>query len=103
MRHADIALYAAKETAWGVAEYDPGRDPDSAEVLRLMDELRTALDKGRLTTRYQPVVTCVDGSVARVEAITCWPRPGGVFCGERLLLPRRAGCCALDGCSRSRA
>jgi diguanylate cyclase (GGDEF)-like protein/PAS domain S-box-containing protein len=97
MRHADVALYAAKEIAHGVAEYDPSRDPDSAEVLGLMDELCAALDEGRLTTHYQPVVSCADGVVVRVGAVTCWPQPdGGAFCGEQLL-PLVARC---DGYER---
>ena len=100
MRHADVALYAAKDMAQGVAEYDPSRDPDGAEVLGLMDELRAALDEGRLTTRFQPVVSCADGAVVRVEAITCWPRPGGgTFCGEQLL-PLVARCDAHERIAR---
>jgi diguanylate cyclase (GGDEF)-like protein len=86
MRHADVALYAAKGTAQGVERYDPTSDPDSAEVHGLIDELCAALDGGRLATRYQPVLSCAGDAIVRVEALTCWSRPGdGALCSEDVL------------------
>ena len=40
---ADVALYAAKELAEGVAEYDPPLDAGDAEILDVLAQARAAL------------------------------------------------------------
>jgi len=93
LRHADVALYAAKGRPQGVALYDPLQDPDSPEILELMDDVRMAFEDGQIAMRYQPVISCVDDSVLRVEALACWPRPDGtaMTADEILYLVARCG------------
>jgi diguanylate cyclase (GGDEF)-like protein/PAS domain S-box-containing protein len=83
MQHADVALYLAKESPQGVALYEPALDPNSPELLELLNEVRTAVMDGRILMHYQPVVSCADGGVTRVEALARLPRPdGSVMCAE---------------------
>jgi diguanylate cyclase (GGDEF)-like protein/PAS domain S-box-containing protein len=46
LHHADVALYAAKELAEGVAEYDPQLDAGGAEIIDVLTEARAALERG---------------------------------------------------------
>jgi diguanylate cyclase (GGDEF)-like protein/PAS domain S-box-containing protein len=77
LRHADVALYAAKERLDGVASYQARRDPNSPARLALLDELRTAIENDGLTLHYQPEVELVGGRVVRLEALARWPHADG--------------------------
>lgn len=76
MRHADLAMYEAKQQ---------GRDrirhfTDSMRLAverrqRLMDDLRGALQAGELTVHYHPVVRVADGLPVGMEAALRWCHP----------------------------
>ena len=44
LHHADVALYAAKELAEGVEQYDPRLDAGDAEILDVLTEARAGLE-----------------------------------------------------------
>ena len=77
MRHADIALYEAK---------NQGRDRSvlfSAEMAKRVEhrrsieiELRTALEANQLRLHYQPIIACRTGAIVGVEALLRWFHPG---------------------------
>jgi diguanylate cyclase (GGDEF)-like protein len=75
LRRADIAMYAAKQSAephrWYCAELDRQTSEDS----RLGAELRTALDADQLRLVYQPIVELPRGRIVAVEALVRWDHP----------------------------
>jgi len=96
MQHADVALYLAKERSHGVALYEPALDPNSPELLELLDEVRTAVEDGRIDMHYQPVVSCADGRIVRVEALARLPRADGTVMAAEDFVPFVARCGRLE-------
>lgn len=91
---ADLAMYAAKRSrssvpstfspdmmlidpdvveATGIAAGRPGSD--GASQVRLLGELRHAIDRGELDVVYQPKVELSTGRIVGVEALLRWPHP----------------------------
>lgn len=81
IRHADTAMYAAKEDRSGWTIYGGARDDLSPHRLALLGEIRTALETRQLVVHYQPMVDIRDGSLRGFEALVRWQHP------ERGLLP----------------
>jgi diguanylate cyclase (GGDEF)-like protein/PAS domain S-box-containing protein len=77
LRHADVALYLAKDTARGAALYDTSLDPNSPARMALLNDLRTAITAGGLELHYQPQIELAGGSVVRMEALARWPLADG--------------------------
>jgi len=76
LRAADVAMYAAKKAAQGVAIYTPAQDSNSPERLRLMTELAQAIRNGELVLHYQPKIDLRDGvRVSGFEALVRWQHP----------------------------
>jgi diguanylate cyclase (GGDEF)-like protein/PAS domain S-box-containing protein len=75
LRRADIAMYAAKEARSGLAMYEPEADLHSPERLRLLTDLRRAIEHGELILHYQPQVDVGTGTLAAVEALVRWQHP----------------------------
>jgi diguanylate cyclase (GGDEF)-like protein len=74
MRCADQAMYRAKDGGEWYAVYEPGIDSE-IDRLRLVDDLRTALQNDELELHYQPQIDLTSGSVVAVEALLRWPHP----------------------------
>ncbi|HVZ32733.1 MAG TPA: EAL domain-containing protein, partial [Polyangiaceae bacterium] len=73
MRHADMAMYAAKEHGKNnVQFYASGTSPMSIERLRLETCLRKALERNEFHVQYQPRVDVVSGEVTGAEALLRW-------------------------------
>jgi diguanylate cyclase (GGDEF)-like protein len=77
MRHADVAMYAAKARRGGLMIYDPQRDENSPARLQLVTELRDSLDDEHLALHFQPEIEVVSGRRVRLEALLRWNRRGG--------------------------
>jgi len=75
LRHADVAMYAAKRGRRGQQVYDPALDTHSPERLGLVAELRAAIAGGALALHYQPQADLASGRVRGVEALVRWPHP----------------------------
>ena len=79
LRDADTAMYKAKGA--GKARYalfDASLHTEVANRLRLEGDLRRAIDEGRLTVAYQPVVELSSGGADRIsgfEALVRWQHP----------------------------
>jgi diguanylate cyclase (GGDEF)-like protein len=93
LKHADVALYAAKEAPERVVTYAPELDPYTAERLALAGELRGAAERGELVVFYQPIVDAPGQEVRGVEALVRWQHPvrGLLAPGEFLPLAERTG------------
>ncbi len=72
LRHADIAMYAAKRAGGGARFYDRSEDRSTLRRLRLATELRRAMKNDDLDVWYQPVVELATGSVVSCEALLRW-------------------------------
>jgi diguanylate cyclase (GGDEF)-like protein len=72
MRHADVAMYLAKEAGGGVRFYDPSEDRSTLRRLTLATELRRAIEHEALQVWYQPVVQLGTGEVLGCEALLRW-------------------------------
>jgi diguanylate cyclase (GGDEF)-like protein/PAS domain S-box-containing protein len=75
LKHADVALYAAKDTGRdGFQVYRP-TDRDPSRELSLAGRLRHAAARGELVLHYQPLVDLRDRTVVGAEALIRWDDP----------------------------
>jgi len=87
LKHADVAMYAAKEAGRGTFRfYEPALGAQSAERLQVANELRSALAKSELVLYWQPVV---EGRAAVVgaEALVRWRHPQRGLLGPEEFVP----------------
>ncbi|HEX6872937.1 MAG TPA: EAL domain-containing protein [Micromonosporaceae bacterium] len=78
LRHAEVAMYDAKDRGAKYTVYSPGPDVSAAERLELLADLRRALELGRsdeLCLHYQPQVDLDSGDVVGLEALLRWCHP----------------------------
>jgi diguanylate cyclase (GGDEF)-like protein len=76
MRHADMALYRAKNEGRNRAcIYDAAMDADLVHRKVLQDDLRQAITNDGLRLAYQPVVNPSGEKVIGVEALARWLHP----------------------------
>jgi diguanylate cyclase (GGDEF)-like protein/PAS domain S-box-containing protein len=75
LRHADVAMYLAKEDDASYAFYDPSADTYDPSRLTLVGELRRAIEQRELTLHYQPMAMLASGEVIAVEALLRWHHP----------------------------
>jgi diguanylate cyclase (GGDEF)-like protein/PAS domain S-box-containing protein len=75
IRHADIAMYRAKEETNRFCFYAPGMGLHSRENLELEADLRRALERGELLVYYQPKVNMATGKIIGSEALLRWQHP----------------------------
>jgi diguanylate cyclase (GGDEF)-like protein len=76
LRHADLAMYAAKAAGrnrWSV--FDPAMARVAAWRRELEEDLRLALPRGELHLVYQPVVELGTGRTIGLEALLRWDHP----------------------------
>ena len=98
MRHADVAMYAAKGSGRDrYIVFAPGMESDVVHRRQLRGELERAMEEEQFVLHYQPVVNLITGEISAVEALVRWRHPtrGIVAPGEfihvaeesRLILP----------------
>ncbi len=104
LKQADVAMYSAKRSkSGGLHTFTPdmaladareielatdarnGAEPGAA--VRLLGELRHAIDHGDLTVFYQPKFDLRTGDVVGVEALVRWPHPKRGLLGPAHFLP----------------
>ena len=93
LKHADSALYRAKEEGRNTARfYKPAMQHDADARLQLEKDIRHALHNDELVLHYQPQVT-IDGRVTGAEALLRWQHPqrGMVQPGEFIPLAEETG------------
>ena len=88
LRHADVAMYAAKRHGAGSEYYDVVDDHHTVRRLGMLSELRTAIENGGIRLHYQPQLNLKTGAVTSVEALVRWHHPmyGDVSPGEFVAL-----------------
>ncbi len=82
MRHADIALYSAKEKQRGTLAFYDSKIEDHQRSRRILEaDLEQAVGLGQLELHYQPIVSLAHARVVGCEALIRWRHP------ERGLVP----------------
>jgi diguanylate cyclase (GGDEF)-like protein len=75
VKHADVALYSAKEARTPWAMYAPEGDVHSLDRLALAGQLRRGIERGELVVHYQPKLALREGGRHGVEALVRWQHP----------------------------
>ncbi len=75
LRHADSAMYLAKDSKKGVQLYSLEDDKSSLGHLTMIADLHKALEQKEFQLHYQPQIQCSTGRVLSVEALGRWSRP----------------------------
>ncbi|SDF81056.1 diguanylate cyclase (GGDEF) domain-containing protein [Lentzea fradiae] len=86
LKHADIAMYAAKRARLGTAVFEPG-DDHSAAQLTVISDLRRALDHEELVLHYQPKADARTGAVCGAEVLCRWQHPRLGLLGPDRFIP----------------
>jgi diguanylate cyclase (GGDEF)-like protein len=81
LRHADVAMYAAKEAHIGCKLYAPELDRHSVRRLSVIGDFRRALENDEIVVYYQPIVDVDGRHVYGAEGLVRWQHP------EQGLLP----------------
>jgi diguanylate cyclase (GGDEF)-like protein/PAS domain S-box-containing protein len=87
LRHADVAMYSAKETKAGYVFYDGSRAESDPAKLTLVSELRRAIEERELVLYYQPKAALANGAVQSVEALLRWNHPTRGLVGPDDFIP----------------
>ena len=81
LRHADIAMNAAKHDNSGYALFDLNYVEQNQQHLSLLAELRQAIERNEFVLYYQPKVGFATGAIGHAEALVRWIHP------ERGMIP----------------
>jgi diguanylate cyclase (GGDEF)-like protein len=75
LQRADIAMYVAKKANAPYQLYESSQDEHNLERLRLVGELKRAMDRRELVVYYQPKADLRTGAVVGTEALVRWIHP----------------------------
>lgn len=75
LRHADIAMNAAKHDNSSYALFDLNYVEQNQQHLSLLAELRQAIERNEFVLYYQPKVGFATGTIGHVEALVRWIHP----------------------------
>ena len=75
IKHADSAMFRAKEKRNNFCFYEQGMEAEIAKRLKLEQELRKAIDEDELVIHYQPQVALKTGELIGAEALVRWQHP----------------------------
>lgn len=75
MKHADQAMYAAKEDRNRFCYFTPSMQHMANEKMLLTHDLRQALARNELLIYYQPILDLPQGQIIKAEALLRWKHP----------------------------
>ncbi|MBK8133261.1 MAG: EAL domain-containing protein [Gammaproteobacteria bacterium] len=77
LKHADLAMFKAKETKNQFCFYQDGMEDAVSHKMQLQQELRQAIDNDQLVLYFQPQYDLTTDTVVAAEALVRWPRDDG--------------------------
>jgi diguanylate cyclase (GGDEF)-like protein/PAS domain S-box-containing protein len=97
LRHADAALYIAKDSGRSSFRFHVESDgPSSLERLELENSLRYAIGRDELRLYYQVQIDSQNGCVAGAEALVRWQHPGRGLLLPEHFIPLAESCGLID-------
>ena len=75
IKHADSAMFRAKEKRNDFCFYERGMEAEIAKRLKLEQELRKAIESDQLVLHYQPKIDFKTGDLVGAEALVRWEHP----------------------------
>ncbi len=75
IRHADIAMYQAKNTHGHISYYNEQLDKEQKELFGLQHDLAYAVDKNQFDLFFQPIVKIKNEQLYSAEALIRWEHP----------------------------
>ncbi|WP_435019632.1 putative bifunctional diguanylate cyclase/phosphodiesterase [Tundrisphaera sp. TA3] len=93
LRHADIAMYAAKRGQVGPTFFAPGQSNATPGKLALGTDLRDAVGTDQFVLHYQPKIDLLTGRPCGAEALMRWqhPRLGLIAPGQFIPMAEQMG------------
>jgi len=91
-RHAEVAMYNAKQRSMTLTTYTADLDSYNLRRLALLGELRNAIEHKQLLLHYQPKVDLISNRTVGVEALVRWnhPQHGLIPPGEFITLAEQS-------------
>jgi len=87
-RHADIAMYHAKEMGRNAYRFFAEKmNVDSSEYLKVRNGLRQSLERNELLLHYQPQFDLTSGRAVGVEALIRWHHPDSGLIAPARFIP----------------
>jgi diguanylate cyclase len=88
LRHADMAMYTAKDAGRGRhAMFEEPLDARLLERSTLLADLRQAVSRKELVLYYQPRICVTDGSIVSAEALIRWRHPTRGLLAPSVFIP----------------
>jgi len=88
LKHADAAMYRAKQAGRGTFRWYSGDfDRDNQARVEIERDLRTACDNDQFAIHYQPIVRLADGGMHGAEALLRWEHPEKGLISPSLFIP----------------
>jgi len=75
LKHADVAMYSAKNSGETYRQYDRSLNASISGRLDLTNSLRTAIEENQFVLHYQPLLNFSTGQIDKVEALIRWNHP----------------------------
>lgn len=75
MKHADVAMYRAKEQGDGYRFFNQSMNEQALQRLSMEQALRKALERDEFAVHYQPLVDTQLGKIIGAEALLRWEHP----------------------------
>lgn len=93
IRRADTAMHVAKDRGSGYAVYDRGRDEPKINNIRLVADLRQAIEADEIELHFQPQIDISSRRMLGAEALFRWEtlKDYGIHIGQLLEVAERSG------------
>lgn len=75
VKHADTAMFKAKDAGKDFCFYESGMEYEITEKLEMERDLRTSIELDQITFYYQPQVHLATGEVVGFESLVRWDHP----------------------------